>query len=45
MITITTTKPGKLPVTRQFDSGHMRIGLWDDDIVLASAACSRDHAE
>jgi len=46
MIIIKTSRAGFPDSTQQFDGQRVRIGRDDDnDLVLASAACSRHHAE
>jgi len=46
MFIITTSRSGEPDTTHQFEGEKVRIGREDDnDLVLASAACSRHHAE
>ncbi len=46
MIIIKTSRHGEPPVSHRFDGDRVRIGREEDnDLVLASAACSRYHAE
>lgn len=46
MIIIKTSRSGEPPVNHRFEGDRVRIGREDDnDLVLASAACSRYHAE
>jgi len=46
MIIITTSRSGEPPIANQFEGTKVRIGRDNDnDLVLASAACSRHHAE
>jgi membrane fusion protein (multidrug efflux system) len=46
MIIIKTSRHGEPPVSHRFEGDRIRIGREEDnDLVLASAACSRYHAE
>lgn len=46
MIIIKTSRSGEPPVSHRFEGDRVRIGREEDnDLVLASAACSRYHAE